>query len=273
MHRYHIHALSLAMLLGLGATSCEEYNEVAPPRFDTQAEAQEKLPLPTHTIIQLKELYKPGGVVITKPIVISAVIISDDSEGNLYKTCYIQDETGGMELKFALGNLSSLYPQGTRVRLLCQDLKLGRYGGQINLGYPSKDNKYETGFYPELLVPRSLLKEGRGEVTPLPLLVSGISKQLAGRLIRLDGVQFLASEPGQTYADPQGKEKNRNVNRTLVDRQGSKVIVRTSSYAKFAGRTLPQGSGSVTALLTYFGETAQLLILRESDVQLTEPRF
>ena len=129
MHRYHIHALSLAMLLGLGATSCEKYNEVAPPRFDTQAEAQEKLPLPTHTISQLKELYQPGGVVITKPIVISAVIISDDSEGNLYKTCYIQDETGGMELKFALGNLSSLYPQGTRVRLLCQDLKLGRYGG------------------------------------------------------------------------------------------------------------------------------------------------
>ena len=273
MHRYHIHALLLAMLLGLGATSCEKYNEVAPPRFDTQAEAQEKLPLPTHTIRQLKELYKPGGVVITKPIVISAVIISDDSEGNLYKTCYIEDETGGMELKFALGNLSSLYPQGTRVRLLCQDLKLGRYGGQINLGYPSKDDKYETGFYPELLVPRSLLKEGRSEVTPLPLLVSGISKQHAGRLIRLDGVQFLASELGQTYADPQGKEKNRNVNRTLVDRQGSKVTVRTSSYAKFAGRTLPQGSGSVTALLTYFGETPQLLILRESDVQLTEPRF
>ena len=178
-----------------------------------------------------------------------------------------------MELKFALGNLSSLYPQGTRVRLLCQDLKLGRYGGQINLGYPTKDDKYETGFYPELLVPRSLLKEGRGEVTPLALSVGTLNKQLAGRLIRLDGVQFLASELGQTYADPQGKEKNRNVNRTLVDRQGSKVIVRTSSYAKFAGRTVPSGSGTITAILTYFRDTPQLLILREQDVQLTGARF
>ena len=273
MHRYHIHALSLAMLLGLGATSCEKYNEVAPPRFDTQAEAQEKLPLPTHTISQLKELYKPGGVVITKPIVISAVIISDDSEGNLYKTCYIQDETGGMELKFALGNLSSLYPQGTRVRLLCQDLKLGRYGGQINLGYPSKDDKYETGFYPELLVHRVLLKEGHTDIKPHELTIATLNKKYAGTLVSLKDVQFLASELGQTYADPQGKDKNRNVNRTLVDRSGAQLIVRTSSYAKFAGRMLPTGSGTITAILTYFRDTPQLLILREQDVQLTGTRF
>ena len=78
---------------------------------------------------------------------------------------------------------------------------------------------------------------------------------------------------GQTYADPQGKDKNRNVNRTLVDRSGAQLIVRTSSYAKFAGRTVPTGSGTITAILTYFRDTPQLLILREQDVQLTGARF
>ena len=59
----------------------------------------------------------------------------------------------------------------------------------------------------------------------------------------------------------------------LTDRSGKTLIVRTSSYAKFAGKTLPEGSGSIVALLTYFRDTPQLLILREHDVQLSSPRF
>ena len=109
MNRHAIYALTLSMLIGIGATSCTKYNEVDPPRTDQKS--TDELPLPSHTISQLKALYKRGGTLIDKPIVISAVIASDDSEGNLYKSCYIEDETGGMELKFALGNLSSVYPR------------------------------------------------------------------------------------------------------------------------------------------------------------------
>ena len=271
MNRHSIYALSLSLLIGMGVTSCTKYNDVEPPRLDQLYQAE--LPLPTHTISQLKALYKSGGVRIDKPIVISAVIASDDSEGNLYKSCYIEDETGGMELKFALGNLSSIYPQGTCVRLLCQGLQLGDYAGQINIGYASKEEKYETAFYPELLVHRALLKEGHATIKPHELTIATLSKKYAGTLIRLQDVQFLSSEQGQTYADPQGKDKNRNVNRTLVDRTGRQLIVRTSSYAKFAGRTLPSGSGDVTAIRTYFRDTPQLLILREQEVQFTRARF
>ena len=124
-----------------------------------------------------------------------------------------------------------------------------------------------------MLVHRALLKEGHAAIKPHELTIATLSKKYAGTLIRLQDVQFLSSEQGQTYADPQGKDKNRNVNRTLVDRTGRQLIVRTSSYAKFAGRTLPSGSGDVTAILTYFRDTPQLLILREQDVQFTRARF
>ena len=137
----------------------------------------------------------------------------------------------------------------------------------------SKDEKYETAFYPELLVHRVLLKEGHTDIKPHELTIATLNKKYAGTLVSLKDVQFLASELGQTYADPQGKDKNRNVNRTLVDRSGAQLIVRTSSYAKFAGRTVPSGSGTITAILTYFRDTPQLLILREQDVQLTGARF
>ena len=259
-------------LLLVGAVSCTKYNEPDPPSFATEHSADE-LPRPTHTIAQLKELYTQGGLTLQRPIVVEAIVASDDTEGNVYRSCYIQDSTGGMELKFALGNLSSVYPQGTRVRLLCQGLQLGDYAGQINLGYASKDEKYETAFYPELLVHRVLLKEGHTDIKPHELTIATLNKKYAGTLVSLKDVQFLASELGQTYADPQGKDKNRNVNRTLVDRSGAQLIVRTSSYAKFAGRTVPPGSGTITAILTYFRDTPQLLILREQDVQLTGTRF
>ena len=49
--------------------------------------------------------------------------------------------------------------------------------------------------------------------------------------------------------------------------------MRTSSYARFAGKQLPKGSGSVTGILSYFRTTPQLIILREQDVQLTNARF
>ena len=79
MNRHAIYALTLSMLIGIGATSCTKYNEVDPPRTDQKS--TDELPLPTHTISQLKALYKRGGTLIDKPIVISAVIASDDSEG------------------------------------------------------------------------------------------------------------------------------------------------------------------------------------------------
>lgn len=273
MSRHLLHTCSLTLLLGLGATSCVSYNQVDDPRFDAAQSQRDHLPLPTHTISQLKALYQRGGMLIDKPIVISGIIVSEDSEGNLYRSAYIADETGGMELKFSMGNLSSIYPQGTRVRLLCQGLTLGNYAGQINLGGKSTEERYETGFVAELLVPQHLLKDVRGEVKPHQLTIATLDKQYAGTLIQLSGVQFLASELGQTYADAQHKDTNRNVNRTLVDRDGRQVIVRTSSYAKFAGVRLPEGSGTITALLTYFRDTPQLLLLRTSDAQLSSPRF
>lgn len=259
-------------LLLVGAVSCTKYNEPDPPSFTTERSADE-LPRPTHTIAQLKELYTQGGLTLQRPIVVEATIASDDTEGNVYRSCYIQDSTGGMELKFALGNLSTIYPQGARVRLLCQDLQLGAYGGQVGLGYRSTDAHYETAFLPEKFVQQHLFIVGRSELQPRVLSLSELSTSYAGTLVRIEGVQFAASELGQTYASPEQRATLAQVNRTLTDRTGAQLVVRTSSYARFAGKQLPKGSGSVTGILSYFRTTPQLIILREQDVQLTDARF
>lgn len=250
--------------------SCEEHNRPTEP--SAKVERGEVLTA-THTVDQLKALYTGRPTTISEDVIVEATMASDDTEGNLYRTAYIQDATGGIELKLSLGNLSTLYPQGSKVMLLAKGMTLGRYGGQVNLGYASTSDRYETAYYPEKLVPSVLRFQSLGSVTPKSVRISELSPSMQGQLIRLDNVQFINSEIGQTYAAPGDRANQSNVNRTLIDREGRTIIVRTSSYARFAGRALPTGSGSVTALVTYFNSTAQLLLLREGDAQLSGERF
>lgn len=264
--------ITLVGLLCLGwLTSCDHNRPDEPTaRVSHSAIAHLKA---THTIAELKEMYRGTPTTIAQEVVLEATMASDDTEGNLYRTAYVQDATGGLELKLSLGNLSTIYPQGARVFLKAQGMTLGQYAGQINLGYRSLDERYETAYYPEKLVPSVLLKVAPGFVSPRVLTIATLSKIYAGQLVRLDGVQFLASELGQTYAAPDDKQAQGHVNRTLQDRTGATLIVRTSSYAKFAGAQLPTGSGSITAILTYFRDTPQLVLLRERDADLQGSRF
>lgn len=227
----------------------------------------------THTVAQLKALYTGQPTIIADNVIVEAVISSDDTEGNLYRNAYIQDNTGGIELKLSLGNLSAIYPQGAKVILRAQGMTLGAYGEQINLGYRSLDSRYETSYYPEKLISNVLHKVSLGNVEPKELTIATLSKEYAGKLIRLNEVQFLSSELGQTYAAPDNRSTQANVNRTLQDRGGSTLVVRTSSYAKFAGSKLPEGSGSIIGVLTYFRSTPQLLLLRERDANMSGARF
>lgn len=268
--RYSYSILLLASLLFL-LGSCR-YNKFEP----VKVKEVNDLPQATHTIAELKALYRSGskGTVIAKDVVIRGVVSTSDAQGNLYRTMDIQDATGGIEVKMGMANLSLLYPQGYEVAIKCQNLVLGEYGGMVNLGFESVDEKYETGFIPDLMVPHVMLCGRYVGITPRLLTLGEISKSLANTLVKLNEVQFIESELGQTYADPQNKNSVSAVNRTLIDKAGRTIVVRTSSYAQFAGKKLPQGSGSVVALLTFFRDTPQLVIINDrTDVLLSNPRF
>lgn len=254
----------------LPMVSCN-YNRLDEPR--SEEVGQQQWAATTHTIAQLKALYHRGPTQITDNVIIEAQVMSDDNEGNLYRSIYLADATGAIELRLGLGGLSTLFPQGSIVRLHAKGLTLGRYGGQINLGASSKNPRYETAYVAEKTIKNYITYKSAGQVEPINLELSKLSQQYAGKLIKLSDVQFVASEVGQTYADPLNKATQMNVNRTLVDRSGKTIIVRTSSYARFAGRQLPKGSGSITAILTYFNTTPQLLLLKERDAALNGARF
>ena len=93
----------LAAFLALAALSCTSLKEEFQPVFSGNSDPEHQQPVhlnATHTIAQLASMYtlsKPW--TIDQNIIISGIVSTTDRPGNFYKSFYIQDETGGMEIK------------------------------------------------------------------------------------------------------------------------------------------------------------------------------
>ncbi|MBW6481113.1 MAG: choice-of-anchor J domain-containing protein, partial [Bacteroidales bacterium] len=89
------------------------------------------------------------------------------------------------------------------------------------------------------------------------------------RLVKLENVQFLESELGQTWADGINLL---SVNRTLQDCENNIIIVRTSGYADFANDLLPEGNGSFIGIVGQFGDVWQLYVRDPQELGMSDER-
>lgn len=257
--------------LSVSFVACKYNNIEEPPINDMKNVVDDAAKI--ISINQLKNIYTGKATEILDNVVVEAIVSSDDTDGNFYKTLTIQDDTGGIEVKLGMYNLSTLYPQGSKVRLKCQGLMLGTYGKQINIGYRSNNKDYETAFYPESHVPAIIQKiENAKPIEPVVISsYSDINESMQGKLVRLDGVQFSGSDLNSTIGDT---SKNKAIKSTkLVFPDNRQVEVRTSGYARFVAFPIPEGSGSVTGVLTFFNGSPQLILCRAKDIQLNKTRF
>ena len=254
-------------ILGLfvGLQSCD-YNEFEnPPANETD------IPTVTHTIQQLKNMYIPGGTVVKNDIVISGKVISSDRNGNIYKNLIIQDETAGIEIKINTSGLYNFYKTGQLIYLKCKNLQLGAYGENVSIGAVPVDDNYENDFIPYPVMGNYVVKGAlEMPVEPKTLTIPELDEKYADMFVQINDVEFLESELSLTYANA---ENQLTQNRTLIDQNGERLVVRTSGYARFAGTQIAQGSGDIAGILTYYYDTPQLTIIRLSDVELTQARF
>lgn len=126
------------MVAALAAlVSCEEWEPVVNVNYD-DVELAEPANLEVNcTIADLKKLYTSIGtpVKIDDDIIIAGQVISEDRSGNIYKSLYIQDATGAIELKIGKSSLYSDYKPGQWLFVKCEGLTLGNYSGMLQLGY------------------------------------------------------------------------------------------------------------------------------------------
>ena len=105
-------------------TSCEEWDQVFTTDYG-KADVYEPVTMtPNTTIAELKALYKNAPVKIDKDILIGGQVVSEDRSGNIYKSLYIQDATGGIELKIGKNALYNDYKLGQWVYVKCSGLTI-----------------------------------------------------------------------------------------------------------------------------------------------------
>jgi hypothetical protein len=206
------------------------------------------------TMQDLRDTFTGTPIKFDADLSIYAVITMDDKSGNIYKNAYAQDPTGAIVLRTLTSG--GLY-EGDSVRIYLKGTTLSMYNGMLQLDSVDVDKNIIKQATQKFIAP---------EVVTISQINSGAYQ---AKLIKLNQVEFIGGDLGKTYANPI-TQQSQNV--TLTDCDGNQVIVRTSGYASFAGNTLPNGNGSIVAIVGEFNGTKQLYIRKMSEVVMNAER-
>lgn len=195
----------------LAFTSCEEWDPVFTGKYDKPEDSGIVEMEATHTIAQLVALYKTHGepLEIDDDIIIQGVINTNDQQGNFYKSFYIQDETGGIEVKMGKNGLYNDYKPGQTIYVSCNGLTVGEYGyksgnyggnGMVQIGFSDPTGEYETSYLESsLLIDTHIFKGPYGDpvepvvITESQLPSTGASLKTCpylGKLVTLKGLKY-----------------------------------------------------------------------------------
>lgn len=257
--RYNWNVLFFAAItVAMFTASCED-------KFD-EPPAQEIDSATVLTIAELRELIPMAdesnttftGHTFIGDTIIYGVLTTDAKSGNIYKKHYIQDGEQAVELRL---DEASRLQAGDSVRVNLKGSSLGYYRMLFQIDGVKTQN---------IVLQASGRHIEPQTVTIDELSAADFNPRYQSKLVRIEGVQFLPSDTTKTYADAPNQMDE---NRTLFDKKGKFLLVRTSGFSSFAGTKVASGSGTITGIINNFLEDRQLVIRDLKDVQLDEERF
>lgn len=200
-------------------------------------------------------------------IVIGGTIISSDESGNIYKGLYLRDESGAMYLRVNAYDIYESYQPGQEVRINITGLLIGGYGRAPQIGslYNNAVGQIEEAAFGLRAQCNGL--PIKGNMQPVETNIADLNsyknnteelQKWMFQLVKLNNVSFEGGG-SQLWTDKPGDTGSSS--RTIKDEAGNTIIAYTSNKATFAGDVLPKGTGSVTAILSYYNGTWQLLVM------------
>ena len=231
------------------------FGDNAPAEFKpwTEQELMSKYGFTEFTTIKaLKSMYKTPGVEITQNIWIKGQVISSDRNGNVYRELYIQDETGGIDVKVGKSSLYSDFKLGQWVYVRCASLTLGSYSGMPQLGLDDPTGEYETSYIDLSVIVDQHVFKGAYAAPLAPAVVDedqlkaalarGYQHELWGKYVTIKGLQYGAPTQYSTdsykrifillYVD-QYKDKKDGANRVFCSQKTYGVTTWAMTKNKF----------------------------------------
>jgi len=191
-----------------------------------------------------------------------ATVTMDNETDNSYKTFFIQDNTAAIAV---FQNPSGGVYIGDSVRIYLKDLMIMKYNELFQI-----NNTVGTGINIETnLIKQGVNNKRAPELATIEQIASNKS-YYQGRLVKIENVQFVDTDTAKTYANAADLETE---NRFIQDVNDNLLIVRTSGYSTFANSEVPNGSGSIIAIVSQYNNDMQLVIRKASEVVMENNRI
>lgn len=211
---------------------------------------------------------------IDKDIMIKGRITGNDVGGNIYKQVTLQDNTAAIIIAINEGGLNGYLAEGAEILVDLKGLYIGGYRKMPEIGAPYNGNS--IGRMQKDIWAKHFKIVGSPDasvIQPIDFNTIKDTKLMdanCGKLVTLKDVTFKQADGKSTFVT--GTSQGNAVNQEL-DGYGSKVVVRTSTYADFAAMTLPYDSeakkklkADITGIATRYNSTWQILIRKTSDI-------
>ena len=220
---------------------------------------------------------------ITESIKIRGRVTGNDLGSNIYKQFMLQDETGAIIVAVNQSGMHGFLAEGQEIVIDLKDLYIGGYRKQPEIGQPY--NGTSIGRMNKELFQQHYKYVGTpdaSKIEPIDFDVNMNMEEHCAKLVTLRDVSFKHVAGLGTFAPDTTMDKTVSlvggcVNRALNEYPESKVVVRTSTYAKFAAMKLPYDEVNkrprkcnITGIATRYNNTWQILIRKESDIEVVE---
>lgn len=206
------------------------------------------------------------------PYIIKGRVISSDATGNIYQTLCIQDETSAMTFAIRRAGLYDYYHVGQEVVVDATGLWVGKYNYLLQIGWLNEDNygdpsmgRVDFNVFSQHIELNGVPETKVSYVTPQD------TKPADNMYCIVENIDQLPSSPGEDFYNLQGQlvefrnvkfegggelpyaPYQESVNRFITQEgNSSKLTVRTSGYATFYSDILPEGTGTIRGILSYY---------------------
>ena len=209
---------------------------------------------------------------IDEDIMIKGRITGNDVGGNIYKQVTLQDNTAAIIIAINEGGLNGYLAEGSEILVDLKGLYIGSYRKQPEIGAPYNGNS--IGRMQKDIWAKHFKILGSPDASLIqPVDFSTIKNEMdanCAKLVTLKDVTFKEADGKSTFST--GTSIGNAVNQEL-DGYGSKVVIRTSTYADFAAIPLPYDNVAkkklkcdITGIATRYNSTWQILIRKTSDI-------
>lgn len=223
----------LPLLLLLFSSCYDRHSDSPTEPFAVEANAK---------IEVLRQLCTNGCYNIVSNIVCVGRVTTSDREGNFYRSMFVEDETGAIEIKLGTYNIEAQYPVGLNVALRLNGCAVMFENDILQVGLPPQSfDSAPREFEAQEVIDQHIVRSNSVEkIAPLVLDIPSLDTSLCGRFVRISDLIFVP---------PTDNSNNGYLH--FIDNEENSIFAYISPYANLSNMDMPTTPAAIQGILYY----------------------